>query len=393
MIQFFADLHIHVGINELGRWVKIPTSRHLTVRNIFEEAATRKGMQVIGIVDAISPLVLHDLNVLLEEGCLKELPGGGYSYNGELTVLLGAEIETAEEQGGLAHTLIFLPDLSTMTHFSTYMSQHIRNIHISSQNSHMPLRNLISIASGYQAAIIPAHVFTPYKSVFGNCTNRLANILTEKELTKVTAIELGLSADTFMADRISELSEFTFLSNSDAHSLEKVAREYNIITAPTADYNNFLNAVNRKNGCKVYANYGLNPRLGKYHLTSCRSCGKALNENSQAGLCPICGGKLTRGVAERINQIADRKQPVHPEHRPPYFYQIPLEFIPGLGKKSFNKLLDRFKTEMQILHYVPFEDLSGVVGTGIATSIIENRNGQTKIVGGGGGIYGRLAKK
>lgn len=392
MTQFFADFHIHVGINEQGRWVKIPTSRHLTVRNIFEEAATRKGMQVIGIVDALSPSVLHDLTILLQEGCLTELPGGGYSYNGELTVLLGAEIETAEEQGGLAHTLIFLPDIVTMTHFSNYMSQHIRNIHISSQNAHMSLKNLISIASGYNAAIIPAHVFTPHKSVFGNCTDRLANILPEKERSKVTAIELGLSADTFMADRISELSELTFLSNSDAHSLEKIAREYNIIAVPTADYANFLNALNRKNGCEICANYGLNPRLGKYHLTSCRSCGKALDENSQAGLCPICGGKLTRGVAERIDQIADRLQPVYPLHRPPYFFQIPLEFIPGLGKKTFNKLLERFKTEMQILHYASFSDLSELVGSGIASSIIENRKGQAKIIGGGGGIYGRLAK-
>lgn len=392
MTQFFADFHIHVGINEQGRWVKIPTSRHLTVRNIFEEAATRKGMQVIGIVDALSPSVLHDLSMLLQEGCLTELPSGGYSYNGELTVLLGAEIETAEEQGGLAHTLIFLPDIATMTHFSNYMSQHIRNIHISSQNAHMSLQNLISIASGYNAAIIPAHVFTPHKSVFGNCTDRLANILPEKEHSKVTAIELGLSADTFMADRISELSEFTFLSNSDAHSLEKIAREYNIITMPTADYANFLNALNRKNGCEICANYGLNPRLGKYHLTSCRNCGKALDENTHAGLCPICGGKLTRGVAERINQIADRLQPVHPLHRPPYFFQIPLEFIPGLGKKTFNKLLERFKTEMQVLHCASFSDLSELVGRGIANSIIENRKGQVKIIGGGGGIYGRLAK-
>lgn len=78
----------------------------------------------------------------------------------------------------------------------------------------------------YNGVLIPAHAFTPHKSFYGNCTSRLERIFKE-EFNKIFAIELGLSADTELADQISELETRTFVTNSDAHSLPKIAREYN----------------------------------------------------------------------------------------------------------------------------------------------------------------------
>ena len=49
----------------------------------------------------------------------------------------------------------------------------------------------------------------------------------KEKFDRIPAIELGLSSDTFLADEISELEDKTFLTNSDAHSLPKIAREYN----------------------------------------------------------------------------------------------------------------------------------------------------------------------
>ncbi|VBB07994.1 Hypothetical protein LUCI_3259 [Lucifera butyrica] len=394
MKHYFVDLHVHVGMTECGKWVKIPTSRLLTVRNILEKAARQKGLHLLGIVDALSPLVISDIERLIEEGKLVPYTGGGYCFENKISLLLGAEIETAEEDGGLSHTLIFLPDLNSMKSFSEYMAQFIRNINLSSQNAHMPLSKLIHIAGGlFEAVIIPAHVFTPFKGLYGACTARMATILSDKEMQKIAAVELGLSADSDMADRIEELQSFTFVSDSDAHSLAKIAREYNVMNLARPDFAECRAALTVRNGRSVVANYGLDPRLGKYHHTFCNACGF---QGGGAGIsfCPECGSKkITRGVLNRIHQIADFSLPRHPANRPPYHYQIPLEFIPGLGPRALDKLLAIFGTEMNVIHYADYEAIAAVAGEGVARHIAAARSGSAAIVAGGGGIYGKLERK
>lgn len=394
MENFFADLHIHVGISEKGQWIKIPTSRRLTIQNILDEAADRKGLDMIGVIDALSPLVLSDLEDLVQKGFLTLSSGGGYRYLDKITVLLGAEIETVEDKGGQSHTLIFLPDILSMHKFSQRMAKHIRNICLSSQNAHINLGKLIEIAAEHEAIVIPAHVFTPHKSLFGVCCERLENILTEKQIHYISAIELGLSADSIFADRIPELAQFSFLSNSDAHSLDKIAREYNVLALEAPSFAEFRKACVREAGRKVSANYGLDPRLGKYHRTFCMACNgvilQSIDENSQ---CPYCqANKLIKGVFDRVEEIAAQNTPNHPLHRAPYFYQIPLEFIPGIGKKAMGKLLKEFGTEMSIIHEVKHSDLIACIGQRLADFIVETRSGQARIVSGGGGIYGRVVK-
>ena len=393
MKGFFADLHVHVGMSEQGKWVKIPTSRHLTITNILAEAADRKGLAVIGVIDALSPLVLKDLSDLADRGLLSLCSGGGYRYLDKLTLLLGAEIETVEEGGGQSHTLIFLPDIAEMRRFSKEMAAYIRNINLSSQNAHMPLGRLIDIAGAYEAVIIPAHVFTPHKSLFGVCCKRLDAILSDRQMASIAAIELGLSADSAMADRMPDLAQFTFLSNSDAHSLDKIAREYNVLTMAEPSFTEFVKTCLRQDGRKVAANYGLDPRLGKYHRSCCRNCQEIVAAASLQGQCPGCGSKqLTKGVFDRIEEIAVLSRPEHPGHRPPYLHQIPLTFIPGIGKRGMEKLLADFGTEMNILHMASPDELTNSVGARLADCIAETRSGQARIVNGGGGIYGRVTR-
>ena len=394
MSNYFADFHIHVGINEQGKWVKIPTSKELTLRNILQEAAHRKGMQLIGIVDALSPLVQNDLDLLVDEGLLTLDTQGGYRYDNRLTLILGAEIETAEPDGGSAHTLIYLPDAELMTAFARTMSKHIRNIHLSSQNAHMSLRDLIKTAAPFGALIVPAHIFTPHKGLYGSCTERMERILSEKEMGTIAAVELGLSADSDLADRIKELSDYTFLSNSDAHSPEKIAREYNILSLEAPTFAECAMAFRRHDGRGVMVNYGLDPRLGKYHRTFCPDCDFFDPEhNTFTADCPKCGSrKIVRGVFDRIDSIADFSAPCHPDHRPPYRNQVPLSFIPGLGKKGLEKLLAFFGTEMNVLHQASREQLSHLVGEKITQAILDARSGTAAITAGGGGVYGKLIK-
>lgn len=393
MNSYFADLHIHVGCTDNGTWVKIPTSPRLTVRNILYEAECRKGIDIVGIVDAMSPPVLDDLRRLETEGLLAVDPGGGYRFDGRTALILGAEIETSETDGGQCHSLVYLPDIHTMARFSETMAKHIRNIGLSSQNAHMTLGNLIDIAVPFGALIVPAHIFTPHKGLYGAVTERMLNILSDKQIEALAAVELGLSADSMMADRISELERLTFITNSDAHSPDKIGREYNLLHLNSPSFSELALALARKQDRRVEANYGLDPRLGKYHRTMCEACGYVERERAAVLLCPNCGSKkVVRGVFDRIDDIADYPVPRHPGYRPPYFYQIPLGFIPGVGKKTIDRLLAAFGSEMAVIHQTAKADLATVVGDSTAEAIVAARSGKTLIVEGAGGVYGKLMK-
>jgi uncharacterized protein (TIGR00375 family) len=391
MNRYFADFHIHVGISESGHWVKIPTSRRLTVRTILETALQRKGLQIVGIVDAMSPWVREDIQQLIDEGSLVLQPGGGYLFHNGVTLILGAEIETCETGGGMCHSLTYLPDLAAMRDFAREMSQHIRNIGLSSQNAHMPFRRLEGIARSHQALFVPAHAFTPHKSLFGVCTNRLASLLPLGEFANIAAIELGLSADTMMADQMKELWGFEFLTNSDAHSPDKIGREYNLLELENPSYAECALAFRRQSGRGILGNFGMDPRLGKYHNNCCDKCGRIFEGITESGVCPGCGGtKVVKGVSERIAEIADAPIGEHPTSRAPYHYQVPLQMLPGIGGKTLDKLVDELGTEMNLIHHVPLSEIQRVAGRKIAAAFSAVREGTATVHSGGGGVYGRI---
>ena len=264
------------------------------------------------------------------------------------------------------------------------MSHHIKNITLSSQRANLSAYELIDIVEKYNGILIPAHCFTPHKSFYGNCTDRLEKIFKEK-YNKILAIELGLSSDTNLADNISELEGKTFLTNSDAHSLPKIAREYNKILVQDISFKELLKALKNEDGRKILTNYGLDPKLGKYHRTYCETCGKNIPGIAPVTKCDTCDSRdITMGVYDRIQVIKDKEKSKSPANRPEYVYQIPLTFIPGLGNKTIEKLLGHFETEMNILHKLSFDDLEGVVGEKNAKNIINAREGKMKVQEGGG---------
>lgn len=215
------------------------------------------------------------------------------------------------------------------------MSHHIKNITLSSQRADISAYELIDIVEKYNGILIPAHCFTPHKSFYGNCTDRLEKIFKEK-FNKVFAIELGLSADTNLADNITELETKTFLTNSDAHSLPKIAREYNKLLVEDISFKELLKALKNEDGRKIVTNYGLDPKLGKYHRTYCEVCGKNIPGEAPVTKCDTCDSKnITMGVYDRIQIIKDKKTSKSPENRPEYVYQIPLSFIPGLRNQNY----------------------------------------------------------
>ena len=397
MYEVFGDFHVHIGRSENGKPIKITAARSLNFANIAKECVQKKGINIVGIIDCASPYVIEDIEEFLRSGEAFEIPDGGIIYQNKVCIILGSEIETSEinDEGktGSAHNLCYFPTLKDIKAFSKEMSTHISNITLSSQRANISAYELIDIVQKYNGILIPAHAFTPHKSFYGNCTDRLEKIFKEK-YKDIPAIELGLSSDTFLADQISELETKTFLTNSDAHSLPKIAREYNKMLVENISFKEFVKAINNKDGRRILCNYGLDPKLGKYHRTYCETCEKNVQGNAPVSTCPDCDSKnITMGVFDRIETIKDKKESKSPENRPPYVYQVPLTFIPGLGGKTIDKLLNRFETEMNILHKLSKDDIEQVVGEKIANSIIAAREGKLGIQAGGGGVYGKVTTK
>ncbi len=394
MREVFADLHIHIGRSEKGKPIKITAARSLNFANIAKECYDRKGIQICGIIDCASPYVIEDIENFLKTGEAYEIEDGGIIYKDKVCILLGSEVETSEigrnGHKGAAHNVCFFPHLKDIKGFSEEMSHHIKNITLSTQRSDLSGYELIDIVEKYNGILIPAHVFTPHKSYYGNCVDSLKEIFKEK-FDKIYAIELGLSSDTFLADTISELETKTFVTNSDAHSLPKIAREYNKLQVEGISFKEVVKALKNEEGRKVVANYGLDPKLGKYHRTYCDNCENTIETKEPVTTCPKCGSdKVTFGVFDRIELIKDKKETKSPKTRPPYIYQVPLGFIPGVGTKVIEKLLNKFGTEMTILHKLSEDDIEAVVGQKIANKIEEARTGHAKIEVGGGGVYGKV---
>ena len=394
MYEVFADLHVHIGRSETGKPIKITAARSLNFANIAKECAERKGISIVGIIDCASPYVIEDIEKFLQSGDAYELEDGGIIYKDKVCILLGSEVETSEisrnGKCGSAHNVCFFPHLKDIKGFSMEMSEHIKNITLSTQRSDVSGYELIDIVEKYNGILIPAHIFTPFKSYYGNCADRIKDIFKEK-YDKIFAVELGLSSDTFLADMISELEGKTFVTNSDAHSLPKIAREYNKMQVQDISFKEVVKALKNKDGRKIVANYGLDPKLGKYHRTHCDNCESTIETKEPVEVCPKCGSdKVTFGVFDRIELIKDKETTQSPDNRPPYIYQIPLTFIPGVGGKTIEKLIDTFETEMNILHKLSQDDIEAVVGEKVAKNIVNAREGNMNVESGGGGNYGKV---
>ncbi|HEX3032798.1 MAG TPA: endonuclease Q family protein [Bacillota bacterium] len=422
MNEYFADLHVHIGASSSGRPVKITASRDLNFANIVAECVNRKGIQLVGIIDAASPAVLEDIQQLLKKGEMEELPQGGLTLKPdsrlyqnisgdrpqELTVILGAEVETSELSGGF-HVLCYFPYLGQMINFSRWLAGFQKNIYLSSQRAKLSFAQLWEQVSGLGGLVVPAHVFTPHKGMYGCSCARIGEVL-PAGVPGIAGIELGLSSDSFMADTLSELAGTTFLTNSDAHSLPKIGREYNLIAMERPDFAELKLALAGQQGRRVVKNFGLDPKLGKYHRTFCLVCNEPVEGGPPIFTCPRCGARgrdIVNGVLDRLASIADVPDEgwdvcgegrsvlrdgrlVLREGRPPYIYQVPLQFLPGLGPKMLNKLLARFGTEMAVLHQAPEEELREISGEKVASMIIAAREGKLALVAGGGGRYGRV---
>ncbi len=323
-MQAFADFHIHIG-RAMGRPVKMAAAPSLTLERIVEHALEEKGLDIVTIIDGVCDFVWMEIKQAVQAGWLVPVTGGGYLYRDRLLVLLGAEVETAGPDGGAAHFGCWFPDLDRAALFRQWLKTVQTNTTLSSQRARCTAQELERRTHAADGLLIVHHAFTPHKGLYGNCVRRMNDMV---QMDTVDALELGLSADTDMADCLSELAPLTFLSNSDAHSLPKIAREYNVLKIEGLSFAEVKLALRREHGRCVIQNVGLLPELGKYHRMACARCGQVWPPDQE--VCSCGSTRKVGGVYDRLCAVRDRTEPVHPQHRPPYLHQVPLEFIPGL---------------------------------------------------------------
>lgn len=387
LLNIFADLHIHIGSAQ-GKAVKITASRQLELRTIIYRDAPRKGLALVGIVDSGSTLVSAEIEEMLANGELVELKKGGFMARNGVLVIAACEVESREG----VHLIVYLPTLQRIRDWQAYIRTRVHNMRLSTQKVDASVLNIIKLTSQLDGIFCLAHAFTPHKGVYGMWTDKLASKL-GANISHIKVLELGLSADTDMADMLEETKPFTFLSNSDAHSSPNVGREYNLLGMGAKNFQELRLCLANQDGRRVVANYGLHPRLGKYHRSFCPSCGQIIADEPPISFCPLCGNsKIVMGVWDRIVVIRDYDSPVHPDGRPPYYYRIPLKDLPGIGPRTYNKLLGVFPNEIELIEKVSIEDISMVAGVNIAATIGDMRLGRLGISVGGGGKYGKVKK-
>lgn len=387
MLEVFADLHIHIG-RARRQAVKITASPQLTLENIIFTEAPRKGLDMVGIVDACSLAVSAEIEAMLDQGKLTENREGGFLASNGVAVIAACEIESREG----VHLISYLPDLRSIKYWQKQLSSKVHNMVLSTQKASLDIKDIIHLCRDLEGIFCPAHAYTPHKGVYGAWTDKLQTYL-GPDFEHIKIMELGLSADTYMAELLQETSHFSLLSNSDAHSLPNMAREYNLLQMKAKNFAELRLCLQGQEDRRILANYGLHPRMGKYHRSYCPDCDIIINDPPPVRVCNNCGNShIIMGVYDRIMEIKDYDKPQAIEKRPPYHYRVPLQQLPGVGPKAYLKLLNAFKHEIDIAEKVPIEAIASSSSREIASLIEDMRLGRLEITAGGGGKYGKVKK-
>jgi len=222
----------------------------------------------------------------------------------------------------------------------------------------------------------------------------------------IFALETGLSSDPPMNWRLSSLDNYTLISNSDSHSPYpyRLGREANVFEIEELTYHRFVSVMRQKDKECFKFTIETNPAYGKYHWSGHRKCNISLSSIESKkldGRCPICGKPLTRGVEERVDDLADRSVGFLPEKAIGYRHLLPLHEIIGmiLGVNNFyassiwqvfNLLVSTFRSEYNILLHIPEAELAKVVNEKLVKAILKVRRDELKVLPGYDGVYGTL---
>ncbi|MDY6773865.1 MAG: TIGR00375 family protein [Candidatus Nanohaloarchaea archaeon] len=382
-----ADLHLH-GLHSGG------VSDRMEIPVIAEQAEV-KGLDLVGTGDILNPSWREHVRENTEE-----LGKGIFEAGNGSRFLLTTEVEDADR----VHHLLLFPSFGAVEdvyedfeRFSSDIDREGRpRLDLSGER-------IAQVCERYDVMIGPCHAFTPWTSVYSEfdslegCYGNSTDVL--------SFLELGLSADTPLADSITEHHDLTFVSFSDAHSPwpHRLGREFTRFEVNEMSFRELEKAFDRSGGRGTSLNVGFDPREGKYHCTACNECGQKYSLEQAERFdwkCQECGSTIKKGVKDRVQELADTDIGDSPDFRPEYVHLFPLAEIiqEVVGHSSpttqtvqqlYDRFQDEFDSEIEILTETDIEELEEV-NREVARAVERFRDDDLVIVPGGGGSYGEI---
>ena len=398
-----ADFHIHSKYSRA-------TSKDMDLASL-DKWAKIKGINILGTGDFTHPEWFRNLKENLqpaEPGLFKLKPGGA-GQKRETRFILTSEISciySKKNRVRKIHIIVFAPSFEVVEKINAQLGW-IGNL----KSDGRPILGLdakelakIVLNTSENCLVVPAHLMTPWFSLFGSKSGFDSLEECFEEYSKyIYAGETGLSASPEMLWRMPDGRRITLISNSDAHSGPKLGREANIFDTELS-YLAITDAIKSKDPQKFLYTIEFFPEEGKYHYDGHRLCGvKTSPEETKKynNICPVCGKPLTVGVLNRVNELADRPAGYNLAGAVPFKRLIPLEEViadsleisPGAKqvKIEYDNLIAKIGNEFKIILEASYNDLKGVTAPEIAEGIIRVREGKVEIEPGYDGVYGKIS--
>ena len=392
--MFVCDFHIHSKYSRA-------TSKEMDIPNLAKWAKI-KGIDLLGTGDFTHPQWLGELKKNLEP-----VEYGIYRH-GDTSFILTAEVSNIYFKAGKSrriHNVLFAPSFEVAIEVNKALSQYGDLYSDGRPMLRLEADKLVKkiMAIDKNCIIIPGHIWTPHFGLFGaNSGFDSIEECFEEQTEHIYALETGLSSDPLMNWRWSSLDRFTLVSNSDSHSPRKIGREANVF-ASKAGYKEILEALKTKDKTKFLYTVEFFPQEGKYHWDGHRKCNVRLSPAEASKVnntCPTCGRKITIGVMHRVTDLSDREENFVLNSAPGYKHMVPLaEIIANALKvgadtvsveKEYNKLINTFGNEFNILLNINEDELKKRCAPKIASGIIRVRQGNVNVLPGYDGVYGEV---
>lgn len=403
-MEFIADLHLHSKYSRA-------TSKEMNLESL-DKWAKVKGIRVLGTGDFSHPLWFKELREKLEpDSCgLFKLKKEKKEKGEETRFLLSTEVSCIFFQEGKIrkiHLIILAPSFEIVEKINAHLNW-LGNLEADGRPIlRVKAKELLKIVLDIseECLIVPAHIWTPWFSLFGSRSGFDTIEECFGEYAKyIFAGETGLSSDPPMNWRLSSLDKITLISNSDAHSPKKIGREANVFEGEGISYLEIIKAIKKESKkLKLISTLEFYPQEGKYHYDGHRECKVSLSPKETKkynGICPVCGKPLTIGVLSRVEQLADRKEGYKPENAISFKSLIPLEEIIAevLGKmkeskevqKIYDNLIREFGSEFDILLRVSPKEIGKKSLSEIEEGIKRMREGKVFIEPGYDGVFGKI---
>ena len=404
-----ADVHLHSHYSRA-------TSKNLDFEHLTQWAQM-KGVNIVGTGDIAHPGWLQEMRDKLEpaeEGLFRlkddvasavqqKVPA---ACQGAVRFMLAGEISSIYKKNDRVrkvHNVIFAPTLEAVEKIQIELEK-IGNIRSDGRPIlGLPSRDLLEIILEIdpQCYLIPAHIWTPWFSMLGSKSGYDSLEECFEDLSDhIFAVETGLSSDPPMNWRVSWLDKYTLVSNSDAHSPQKLAREANVFDTELA-YPAIFDALKTGDPAHFRGTIEFFPEEGKYHYDGHRKCNIRWTPKTTLAhdtLCAVCGKPVTVGVMHRVEVLADRAENAKPMRAHPYQCLIPLPEIlsevHGVGptskrvQKHYMALLSTLGSELSILQDLPLADIEQAGGALLAEGVRRVRTSEVTIAAGYDGEYG-----